>query len=189
MDSFEELDLLMKYLHKRKEEKKIKEKERKRKEEDMRKLELKDMVRKLQECWQKLRKLMELEIQKWYLPIKKKITWPVKKFFQKRKMQERKNKILQQEEVENEIESIPMIFLISNTKQDMVNIAIEEFSCHSEVFEPCVQNEKVELHVYKKVSNDDGSDLFFNLEYIYIFKDIIKIVVMENMLIYYVLKT
>ena len=86
MNSFEELDLLMKYLHKRKEENKIKEKERKRKEEEMRKLELKEMVRKLQESWQYLRKLMELEMQKWYLPIKKKITWPVKKIFQKRKL-------------------------------------------------------------------------------------------------------
>ena len=62
MNSFEELDLLMKYLHKRKEEKKIKEKERKRKEEEMRKLELKEMLRKLQESWQQLRKLMELEM-------------------------------------------------------------------------------------------------------------------------------
>ena len=71
----------------------------------------------------------------------------------------------------------------------MVKIAIEEFSYQSEVFEPYVQNEKVEVHVYKKVSNDDVLDLFFNIEYIYIFKDIMKIVVMENMLIYYMLKT
>ena len=60
-----------------------------------------------------------------------------------------------------------MIVSTSSNKEDMVKIAIEEFSYHSEVFEPCVQNEKVEVHVYKKVSNDDGSDLFFNLEYIY----------------------
>ena len=72
MDSFEELYLLIKYLHKRREENKTKEKERKRKEEEMRQSELKEMVRKLQESWQQLRKLMELEIQKWYLPIKKK---------------------------------------------------------------------------------------------------------------------
>ena len=65
MNSFEELDLLMKYLHKRKEENKIKEKERKRNEEEMKKLQLKQMVRKLQESWQQLRKLMELEMQKW----------------------------------------------------------------------------------------------------------------------------
>ena len=62
MDSFEELYLLMKYLHKRKEEK-----ERKRKEEEMRKLELKEMVRKLQEIWQQLKKLMELEMQKFQI--------------------------------------------------------------------------------------------------------------------------
>ena len=41
MDSFEELDLLMKYLHKRREESKLKEKERKKKEEEKRRLELK----------------------------------------------------------------------------------------------------------------------------------------------------
>ena len=157
----------MKYLQKRREENKIKEKERKRKEEEMRRSELKEMLRKLQESWQQLRKLMELEMQKQYLPVKKKITWPVKKIFQKRKMQERKNKILQEEEVENEIESIPMIVSTSSNKEDMVKIAIEEFSYHFEVFEPCVQNEKVEVHVYKKVSNDDGSDFFLNLEYIY----------------------
>ena len=138
----------------------------------MRRSELKEMVKKLQESWQQLRKLMELEMQKWYLPIKKKITWPVKKIFQKRKMQERKNKILQQEEVKNEIESIPMIVLTSSNKEDMVKIAIEEFSYHSEVFEPCVQNEKVEVHVYKKVSNDDGSDFFFKSG-IYIFSKIL----------------
>ena len=48
MDSFEELDLLMKYLHKRREENKIKEKEKKRKEEEMSQLELKEMLRELQ---------------------------------------------------------------------------------------------------------------------------------------------
>ena len=41
MDSFKELDLFMKYLHKKREENKIKEKERKRNEEEMRRLELK----------------------------------------------------------------------------------------------------------------------------------------------------
>ena len=92
MNSFEEIDLLMKYLHKSKEENKIKEKERKRKEEEMRKLELKEIVRNLQEIWQKLRKLMELEMQKWYLPVKKKITWPIQRIIQKKKRKEERQK-------------------------------------------------------------------------------------------------
>ena len=160
MDSFEELYLLMKYLHKRREENKIKEKERKerkRKEEEMRQSELKEMVRKLQESWQQLRKLMELEMQKWYLPVKKKITWPIKKIFQKRKMQERKNKVLQEEEVENEMESIPVIFLTSRIEEAKVNIIVEESFCH---FQPHVQNEKTKMVVYNQISNEDDSCFF-----------------------------
>ena len=64
MDSFEELYLLMKYLHKRREANKIKEKERKTNEEEMSQLELKEMLR---------------EMKKWYLLVEKKITCPVKK--------------------------------------------------------------------------------------------------------------
>ena len=85
---------------------------------------------------------------------------------QKRKMEERKNKTLQEEKVENEMESIPMIVLTSSTEEDMVNIVIEETSYHSQVFESCVLNEKVEIHVYNKISNYDVSDLFFNMKYI-----------------------
>ena len=48
----------------------------------------------------------------------------------------------------------------------MVNIVVEETSYHSQVFESCVQNEKVEMHVYNKIYNDDVSDLFLNMEYI-----------------------
>ena len=92
MGSSKELDLLMKYLHKRREEDKIKEKERK-KEEEKRRLELKEMLRELQESWQKLRKLMELEMQKWYLPVKKKITWPIQKIIQNKKRKEETQKI------------------------------------------------------------------------------------------------
>ena len=64
------------------------------------------------------------------------------------------------------MESIPTIVSTSSTEEDMVNIVVEETSYHSQVFESCVQNEKVEMHVYKKISNDDVSDLFFNMEYI-----------------------
>ena len=75
-------------------------------------------------------------------------------------MQEKKKKILQEEEVENEMESISMIFSALSTEEDMVNIAAKVSPYHSQVFEYYVQNEKVEVHVYKKVSNDDGSDFF-----------------------------
>ena len=81
-------------------------------------------------------------------------------------MEEMKNKILQEENVENEMESIPTIVLTSRTKEDMVNIVVEETFYHSQVFEFCAKNEKVEMLVYKKISNDDVSDLFFNMEYI-----------------------
>ena len=111
MDSFEELDLLIKYLHKRREENKIKEKERKKKEEEKRRLELKEMLRELQESWQKLRKLMELEMQKWYLPVKKKIACTIQKIIQKNKMKEETQKI--KEEIKNQMVSVPMTFLTS----------------------------------------------------------------------------
>ena len=65
------------------------------------------------------------------------------------------------------MESIPTIVSTSSTEEDMVNIVVEESSYHSQVFESYVQNEKVEVHVYKNVSNDDVSDLFLNMEYIF----------------------
>jgi hypothetical protein len=64
------------------------------------------------------------------------------------------------------MESIPTIVSTSRTKEDMVNIVVEETFYHSQVFEFCAKNEKVEILVYKKISNDDVSDLFFNMEYI-----------------------
>ena len=91
------------------------------------------MVKKLQESWQQLRKLMELEMQKWYLPVKKKISWPVQKIIQKKKRKEETQKI--KEEIKNKMVSIPMTFLTSRIEEDKISIVVEESFCH---FQPYV---------------------------------------------------
>ena len=98
---------------------------------------------------------MELEMQKWYLPVKKKITWPIQKIIQKKKMKEETQKI--KEEIKNQMVSVPMTFLTSRIEEAKINIAVEESFRH---FQPYVQNKQTKKVVYNEFSNEYVSNFF-----------------------------
>lgn len=85
-------------------------KKRKEEKERARKMEFEQKIGEMEQELEQIR----LEMQKWHLPIKKKITWPIKRIIQKRK-RKRKTRTTIIKEVKNEEVSIPMIVLISSS--------------------------------------------------------------------------